>query len=89
MRSFKDHNPISVFVFYIFAIVPAMFCINPVLMCISLAGGVSFRLAKDGLGALKKMLPFFAFPLLGVPLSSYSTTILSRWRPFCSDLPWG
>ena len=69
MRSFKDHNPISVFVFYIFAIVPAMFCINPVLMCISLAGGVSFRLAKDGLGALKKMLPFFAFPLLGVILN--------------------
>ena len=69
MRSFKDHNPISVFVFYIFAIVPAMFCINPVLMCVSLAGAVSFRLAKDGVGALKKMLPFFAFPVLGVVIN--------------------
>jgi energy-coupling factor transport system permease protein len=46
-----------------------MFCINPVLMCVSLAGAVSFRLAKDGVGALKKMLPFFAFPVLGVVIN--------------------
>ena len=55
--------------YYAFAIVPAMFCINPVLMCISLAGAVSFRIAKDGAGALKKMLPFFAFPVVGAILN--------------------
>ena len=69
MRSFKDHNPISVFLFYIFAIVPAMFCVNPVIMCISLAGAVAFRLAKDGLGSVKKMLPFFAFLVLGTVIN--------------------
>ena len=69
MRSFKDHNPITVFLFYIFAIVPAMFCINPVLMCISLAGAVAFRVAKDGAGAVKKILPFFVFPVLGMVLN--------------------
>ena len=66
MRSFKDHNPISVFLYYIFAIVPPMFCTNLVLMCISLIGAVAFRLAKDGSGAVRKMLPYFAFPVLGV-----------------------
>lgn len=69
MRSFKDHNPISVFIFYAFAIVPAMFCMNLVLMLISLAGAVAFRVSKDGPASVKKMLPFFAFPVLGTVIN--------------------
>ena len=63
MKSFKDYNPIAIFVYYLLVIVPAMFCINPVLMCISAVGGFAFRMAKDGPQAAKKMLPFFIFPV--------------------------
>ena len=64
MRSFSDYNPISVFVFYACVIVPVMFCVNPVLSCISLAGALAFLFAKQGAKASKKLV-FLVFPLIG------------------------
>ena len=66
MKSFKDHNPIAVFVYYLFVIVPVMFCTNPVLVCISLFFGALFRAVKDGPAALKKLLPFAVFPVISM-----------------------
>jgi len=65
LKSFKDHNPIAIFLYYAFMIVPAMFCINPVMMCISLFFGVVFRIVKDGRASIKKMLFFIIFPVIG------------------------
>ena len=66
MRSFKDHNPIAVFIYYIFVIVPVMFCTNPVIVSISLLSGVLFLIVKDGAAALKKLLLFAVFPLISM-----------------------
>ncbi len=66
MKSFKDHNPIAVFLYYIFVIVPVMFCTNPVLVCISLAAGVAFRAAMGGWAAVRKLLPFAVFPVISM-----------------------
>ena len=66
MRSFRDYNPIAVFVYYVCVIVPAMFCINPVLMLISIAGGAAFSLAQSEGKSLKKVLVFFIFPVIGM-----------------------
>ncbi len=66
MRSFKDHNPIAIFLYYVFVIVPVMFCTNPVLLCISLVFGLAFRFVKDGGAAVKKLLPFAVFPLISM-----------------------
>ena len=68
MRSFSDYNPISVFVFYACVIVPVMFCVNPVLMCISLAGALSFLFAKQGQKAAKKLI-YLVFPLIGAVIN--------------------
>ena len=66
MRSFKDHNPIAVFIYYIFVIVPVMFCTNLVLVCISLFSGMLFLIVKDGAAAVKKLLLFAVFPLVSM-----------------------
>ena len=66
MKSFKDHNPIAVFLYYIFVIVPVMFCTNPVLVCISLAAGVAFRAAMGGWASVRKLLPFAVFPVISM-----------------------
>ena len=63
MKSFKDYNPIAVFMYFVFAIVPAMFCINPALMCISLAGAAALRITREGTKSLKTILPLLIFPL--------------------------
>lgn len=65
MRSFKDHNPIAIFLFYAFTTIPAMFCLNPVLLLISMAAAISYRLVSEGAPAIRKMLVFMIFPIAG------------------------
>ena len=67
MKSFKDYNPIAIFLYYALAVIPAMFCSNPVIMSISMVCAVLFRLVKDGPAACKKMWFFLVFYLLFCP----------------------
>ena len=64
MKSFKDHNPIAIFIYYALVIVPVMFCTNTLLVCISLFFAVALRVAMDGWVAVKKVLPFAVFPVI-------------------------
>lgn len=64
MKSFKDHNPIAIFIYYALVIVPVMFCTNTLLVCISLFFAVALRVAMDGWVAVKKVLPFAIFPVI-------------------------
>lgn len=64
MKSFKDHNPIAIFIYYALVIVPVMFCTNMLLVCISLFFAVALRVAMDGWVAVKKVLPFAIFPVI-------------------------
>ena len=64
MKSFKDHNPIAIFIYYALVIVPVMFCTNTLLVCISLFFAVALRVAVDGWDAVKKVLPFAIFPVI-------------------------
>ncbi len=64
MKSFKDHNPIAIFIYYALVIVPVMFCTNTLLVCISLFFAVALRVAMEGSGVLKKILPFAIFPVI-------------------------
>ncbi len=66
MKSFKDYNPIAIFLYYALAVIPAMFCSNPVIMSISMVCAVLFRLVKDGPAACKKMWFFLIFPVAGM-----------------------
>ena len=62
MRSFSEYNPIAVFIYYVCMIVPAMFCINPVIMIISVLGAAVFSALKNGVSGVKKALFFLVFP---------------------------
>ena len=68
MRSFSDYNPIAVFIFYVCVIVPVMFCVNPVLSCISLAGALAVLFARQGRKAAKKLI-FLIFPVIGAVIN--------------------
>ena len=48
MRAFEDCNPICIFVFFAAVTTPAMFCMNPVLLALSLLGAISTFLARNG-----------------------------------------
>lgn len=44
MRSLDSRNPISIFIYFAFAVIMTVFCPNPIVSLISLAGAVSLRL---------------------------------------------
>ncbi len=48
MKSFSEYNPIAIFVFYVCALIPAMFSQNPVLISISLVSGILYYCIKNG-----------------------------------------
>ncbi len=63
MRSFSEYNPIAVFIYYVCMIVPAMFCINPVIMIISMLGAALFSVLRNGASGVRKALFFLVFPI--------------------------
>lgn len=65
MTGFVDFNPSAVFIYYMCVTVPAMFCMNPVLMAISFTGGLAWYIVFNNRQNLKRLLLFFAVPLLG------------------------
>jgi energy-coupling factor transport system permease protein len=75
MRSFSEYNPIAVAVWFFSVTGVAMFCSYPVLMVISLAGGVLFFLRRNGFTHGKTHLFFwllFAVLALANPLISHN-----------------
>lgn len=61
MRSFKDYNPIAVFLFFLGVIVPSMFIMDPVLLCISLGGACALHFTLNGRSGFKG---FWLFPVV-------------------------
>ncbi len=75
MRSFSEFNPAVVFLYFMFVTGPAMFCANPVILVLSLAGAVTFFLVRNGSAHLKSHLGFFLlFVILALinPLISHN-----------------
>lgn len=48
MRLFADYNPIPVFIYFLAVTLTAMFCMNPVVLLLSLLGALSMFIARNG-----------------------------------------
>ena len=49
MRSFDDYNPIPVFIYFLSVTLVTMFCMNPVLLALSLLGALSMCIMRNAL----------------------------------------
>ena len=80
MRDFADHNPVAVAVYFLAAVGVCMFCMDPVILGISLAGAVLCALSLRSLGSPRGLLGMLAL-LLGAALvnplvSHHGVTVL-------------
>ncbi|MDD4124790.1 MAG: energy-coupling factor transporter transmembrane component T [Eubacteriales bacterium] len=48
MKDFSDLNPITIFIYFFAVIFVAMFCMNPVILAVSLAGAVCLFMLRNG-----------------------------------------
>lgn len=69
MRSLSDSNPIAVFIYTVTVTGISMFCMNPVILALSLAGSVCFFAASNRSESLKSHLPFLALFLASALLN--------------------
>lgn len=69
MKKFSDYNPIAVFLFLISAIIPSMFCMDPVFLIISFLGSFALFLFAAGVNQIKSILWLFLIPLIGIVLN--------------------
>lgn len=73
---FENYNPIVIFLYFIIVLLITMFTINPILLLISLIGGVLFFIANEGIIAFLKDLTFYIplFILIAItnPLFSHN-----------------
>ncbi len=58
MKSFADYNPIAVFIYFIAATSVPMFCMNPVIIALSLCGSVALFSLRQKNFNLRDYLPF-------------------------------
>ena len=65
LKRFEDYNPIAVFVFFAGAILPAMFCLDIILLLISFAGGMSLLFSLKGKAAAKSLFLYLIVPIAG------------------------
>lgn len=64
MRAFSDHNPIAVAIYYLAALFIIMFCMNPILIFISLLGAVTLFAMQSTGSSKASHLAFFALFLV-------------------------
>ncbi len=70
MRRFSDYNPLAVSVFFLCAAIPAMFCMNPVLLAISFAGSfLLWFILNEGRLSAKEILLYILLPLIGAVIN--------------------
>lgn len=69
MTGFGEYNPGAVFIWYMCVTVPVMFCMNPVLIVLSFAAGLAWYIVYSRGQNLKRLLFFFAVPLLGAVIN--------------------
>ena len=66
MKRFEDYNPIAVFLYFAAMTVPVMFCMDPVLLVISLTGALGLYLTLSDTPGIRAVLWMFALPFIGL-----------------------
>lgn len=55
MKRFEDYNPVVIFIFFVAITITAMFCMDFILLSISLLGGLAYYITIYGAFAVKKL----------------------------------
>ncbi len=66
MRTFSEYNPAAVAVYFLAVIGIAMFCLDPILLFLSLLGGIFYQIARKSARPLKTHAYFLLLFLLSV-----------------------
>ncbi len=73
---FENYNPITIFIYFLIVFLITMFTVNPILLIISLIGGILFFISNNGIMRFLKDLAFYLplFVLIAVtnPLFSHN-----------------
>lgn len=75
MRAFEDFNPIAVFIYFVCTVGISMFCMNPVVLALSLFGAVLLFIIRNGARHWRihiASLVFFAVMALANPIFSHN-----------------
>jgi len=80
MRAFSDHHPIAVAVYFLSVMLLTMFSMDPVVLALSLAGGIALQLVRNGLKQVKThgymLLLFVGMALINPVFSHRGETVL-------------
>lgn len=69
LRSFSDYNPAALFLYYLFVLIPVMFCVNPALAGIGLLSGILYFAVRAEFRNLGKGAWMLLMPVLGAILN--------------------